>query len=76
MVYRRFRKCLYDAQKIIRPKARPRNTWFGGYPLVRIDHVFVNSAVQVTDIRVPTTRLERVASDHLPLIVELSLGKG
>jgi endonuclease/exonuclease/phosphatase family metal-dependent hydrolase len=74
-VYKRFKQCLQDTQKILHPKTRPRNTWFGGYPLVRIDHVFVNSSVQVTDVRVPATRLERVASDHLPLVVELKLEK-
>ena len=74
--YRRFKKCLRDAQKIFDPSIRPRNTWFGEYPFVRIDHVFVNSSVQVTDVRVPSTRLERVASDHLPLLVELRLHRG
>ena len=75
-VYRRFKKCLRDAQKMLPPKMRPGNTWFVGYPFVRIDHVFVNTPVQVTDAHIPATRLERVASDHLPLMVDLKLERG
>ena len=44
---------------------------FGGYPLARIDHVFVDPGINVASIEVPSTELTRVASDHLPLIVEI-----
>jgi endonuclease/exonuclease/phosphatase family metal-dependent hydrolase len=39
----------------------------------RIDHIFIDPAIKVTDIEVPSTELVRVASDHLPLIAEISL---
>lgn len=51
----------------------PLPSWFGGYPLIRIDHVFINSLVRVSDVHVPRTRLERAASDHLPLVVDVRL---
>jgi endonuclease/exonuclease/phosphatase family metal-dependent hydrolase len=49
------------------------HTWSGRVPLRRIDHVFVSSDVRVIGAHVPRSRLTRVASDHLPLVVELSL---
>ena len=71
-VYQRMTSLLMDAQKSP-GRGQPQRTWFGSYPLTRIDHVFVNSLVEVTDVDVPRTRLERAASDHLPLIVEVRL---
>ena len=73
-VYRRFRRRMHDAQKSIEGH-RPKKTWFGRYPLGRIDHVFVSSPVQVIKVEVPKTGLSRVASDHLPLIVDLKIKK-
>jgi len=54
---------------------RPAKTYFGRYPLARIDHVFVDPATEVVGVEVPTTKLARVASDHLPLVVTLALGR-
>lgn len=69
-VCRRLRTRLLDAQ-IELDSHRPRRTFFAHFPLVRIDHVFVDPAIEVLDIEVPDTELARVASDHRPLIVEL-----
>jgi endonuclease/exonuclease/phosphatase family metal-dependent hydrolase len=69
-VCRRLRTRLNDAQ-IELDSHRPRRTFFAHFPLVRIDHVFVDPAIEVLDIEVPDTELARVASDHLPLIAEL-----
>ena len=52
---------------------KPLNTWFSHLPLGRIDHVFVTPNIQVMKIEVPSTRLEKLASDHLPLIAELKI---
>ena len=52
---------------------KPYGTWFGRYPLTQIDHVFINSFLQVNSIFIPRTSLEKIASDHLPLVVDLSL---
>ncbi len=51
----------------------PKRTWSGRIPLRRIDHVYVSDALRVERVLVPRTRLTRVASDHLPLVVDLSL---
>jgi endonuclease/exonuclease/phosphatase family metal-dependent hydrolase len=50
----------------------PLQTWSGRLPVRRIDHVYVNDRFSVRGVYVPHTRLSRVASDHLPLVVDLS----
>jgi endonuclease/exonuclease/phosphatase family metal-dependent hydrolase len=49
----------------------PRGTFSGRFPLVRLDYIFVSQELDVLKAEVPETSLTRVASDHLPLIVEL-----
>ncbi len=63
---------LRDAQRVL-AEHRPLATWFGRYPIGRIDHVFVSSRIKVCAIEVPNTRLDKLASDHLPLIVDLEV---
>ena len=43
------------------------------YPLSLVDHIFVGSGLQTTKIEVPRTALEKIASDHLPLIVDVQV---
>jgi endonuclease/exonuclease/phosphatase family metal-dependent hydrolase len=43
--------------------------------VARIDHVFVDPRFEVIGIEVPNTEPTRVASDHLPLIVEVRIPK-
>ena len=45
-------------------------------PVLRIDHVFVSRSVQVIDVQAPFGSLARVASDHLPLVVDVRLEGG
>ncbi len=52
-------------------KDRELRTWSGRVPLRRIDHVMVSESVEVVGAYVPRTSLSRVASDHLPLVVDL-----
>jgi endonuclease/exonuclease/phosphatase family metal-dependent hydrolase len=52
---------------------KPKNTFSGRYPTVRIDHIFVDLNIKIDDVKVPMTSLTRVASDHLPLIVDLKI---
>ena len=54
---------------------RPRATFSSRMPNLRIDHVFVSPGVNVTRIEVPDSELARVASDHLPLVAELRVGR-
>jgi endonuclease/exonuclease/phosphatase family metal-dependent hydrolase len=55
------------------PDGRPLPTWSGRIPVRRIDHVFASGHFRVERCRVPRSRLTRVASDHLPLVVDLEL---
>lgn len=73
-VCRRLRKRLNDAQ-IELDSHRPRGTFFGRFPFTRIDHVFVDAGFEVVGIEVPDSELARVASDHLPLIVEIKVDR-
>jgi endonuclease/exonuclease/phosphatase family metal-dependent hydrolase len=43
------------------------------FPLLRLDHVYASSALAVLDAHVLRTPLTRVASDHLPVVVDLEL---
>jgi endonuclease/exonuclease/phosphatase family metal-dependent hydrolase len=51
----------------------PPGTFPTGCPVLRIDHVLLSNDWVVHSIAIPRTRLTRVASDHLPLVVEASL---
>jgi endonuclease/exonuclease/phosphatase family metal-dependent hydrolase len=55
----------------LHPHPRRLHTWSGRLPLRQIDHVLVSDTVRVANTHVPRTRLSRVASDHLPLVVDL-----
>lgn len=52
---------------------RPAGTFFSRFPRARIDHIFLDPTLKVTDIVVPRTELTKLASDHLPLITEFQL---
>jgi endonuclease/exonuclease/phosphatase family metal-dependent hydrolase len=69
--YRALTRRLRDVQGDTLEMA-PLNTFSTVRPLVRIDHIFVSRHFKPTQVRVPRNHLTRVASDHLPLIVELS----
>lgn len=71
-VYKRVANRFTDAQLAIKGR-RPGGTWFSPFPLARLDHVFVSAGLAVTDARVAATRLARVASDHLPLVVDIEV---
>lgn len=63
---------LYDTQLLL-DSHEPYGTWMGSHPLSRIDHVFVSADVQVRKIEVPGTALDKAASDHCPLFVDLEV---
>jgi endonuclease/exonuclease/phosphatase family metal-dependent hydrolase len=69
-VYRKLRGQLRDAQ--CANGARPKPTWPSQLPLLRIDHVFASSNLVVRGCEVLRDRVSAVASDHLPLVAELS----
>jgi endonuclease/exonuclease/phosphatase family metal-dependent hydrolase len=41
--------------------------------MLRIDHVFVSRGVKVVALRPAATPLARLASDHLPLVMDFEL---
>ena len=63
---------LDDAQLKL-PGHKPKGTFFSRLPKARIDYVFVDPDLRVSDIHVPRSELTRLASDHLPLIVDLNV---
>jgi endonuclease/exonuclease/phosphatase family metal-dependent hydrolase len=70
-VCKKIRSQFRDAQVALHDH-RPQRTFFGRYPIGRIDHVFVSPEFTIHKIDVPRTALTLMASDHLPLIVDVS----
>ena len=68
--YQRLASRLCDAQVGPHIHHPPRPTFPSRLPLLRIDHVFVSRSIDVLRVEAIRTPLARVASDHLPLLVE------
>jgi endonuclease/exonuclease/phosphatase family metal-dependent hydrolase len=64
---RRFRDAYSEAGKWWGP------TFKAGPVPVRLDHIYVSSAIRVLDCKVRNDRLTRVASDHRPLVATLEV---
>ncbi len=71
-VCRRLAGRLKDVQ-IEAQRHRPKGTYAGRFPTLRIDHIFTGPGLEVIGIEVPGSELARSASDHLPLIAEIRL---
>jgi endonuclease/exonuclease/phosphatase family metal-dependent hydrolase len=69
-VYRRLTEDLTDAQSA---RKKPTGTWPSRFPLVRLDHILSSGRAKATRCIVPRDALTRVASDHLPVVVDLEL---
>ena len=41
--------------------------------MLRIDHLFVSAEIKVTEVFAPFEPLTRLASDHLPLVMDFEL---
>lgn len=63
----------YNDVQVAMHNHEPVATWFGHFPVGRIDHIFVSPGISIKSVHVPKTQLEKVASDHLPLITDISL---
>jgi endonuclease/exonuclease/phosphatase family metal-dependent hydrolase len=57
----------------LRAFLRRRRTYPGVFPVVHLDHIYYDGAIDVTNIQLPRTRLALVAADHLPLVADLTL---
>jgi endonuclease/exonuclease/phosphatase family metal-dependent hydrolase len=69
--YRRLVATLTDARKATKDIAGA--TYPSRLPVLTLDHMFVGTAVNVLGMRTINTPLTRLASDHLPLMMEFSL---
>lgn len=73
-VYQGLRRRLEDAQLKVE-KHVPLRTWFSPFPLGRIDHIFLSASLGVRRVDVPASSLERMASDHLPILADIELSQ-
>src|SRR4051794_20462338 len=63
---------LRDVRELIRA-TKPIRTFPTRFPVLAVDHIFVNGAVQPLSLTVHRSPLARIASDHFPLIAEFVL---
>jgi endonuclease/exonuclease/phosphatase family metal-dependent hydrolase len=72
VVYRTLTAKLESARRLA-PQTSPTATFPSQLPVLRIDHVFVSPEIVVKDVFAPYNPLVRVASDHLPLVMDFEL---
>jgi endonuclease/exonuclease/phosphatase family metal-dependent hydrolase len=65
---------LRDVRTLIKPSPRLR-TFPTRYPLLAVDHIFVNEWLHPTSATVVRNAATRLASDHFPLVAHLRRGK-
>ena len=70
--YRKLAGGLRNAQDGVKTTAQP--TFPSGFPILRIDHIFLRGDIIVERMESPFDRRARVASDHLPLLAQLQVG--
>jgi len=70
--YQTLARRLADCQRSLglRPSVK---TFPSSFPAIRIDHCFTSPEVVVTAVKAPFSPLARMASDHLPLIVDFEI---
>lgn len=68
--YKRLAAELTDAPLSV---SKARATFPARYPLLRIDHIFVSTGIQVTGAHIVRGDAARRASDHLPLVADFEL---
>lgn len=70
--YQQFMTALADGQRAA-GIGRAVPTFPSSFPVLRIDHVFVSPSIRVTRVQTPLFPLARLASDHLPLVVDFDI---
>jgi len=70
--YRTLNRHLRDVRELVAAK-KPIRTFPTRLPLLAVDHIFVNQAVQPVSVTVHRSPLARIASDHFPLVAEFVL---
>jgi endonuclease/exonuclease/phosphatase family metal-dependent hydrolase len=56
------------------PHLKRRRTYPGLFPLLHLDHIYFEGNVSVHRVSLPRTRLAMMASDHLPLVADITVG--
>lgn len=69
--YRRLAQRLRDAQRVSHNIVR--TTFPARLPVMRLDHIFVSPSIRVLRTEVVRTPLARIASDHLPLVMDFEI---
>jgi endonuclease/exonuclease/phosphatase family metal-dependent hydrolase len=70
--YRTFIRHLHDVRELI-PATGPIPTFPTRFPLLAVDHIFINRAIKPLSVIVHRSPLARLASDHFPLMAEFVL---
>jgi len=70
--YRTLNRHLRDVRELLRATG-PIRTFPTRFPLLAVDHIFVNRAIQPLNVTVHRSPLARIASDHFPLMAEFVL---
>jgi endonuclease/exonuclease/phosphatase family metal-dependent hydrolase len=70
--YRTLNRHLRDVRELI-PMTGLVATFPTRFPLLSVDHIFVNRAIQPLSLIVHRSSLARIASDHFPLMAEVVL---
>ena len=70
--YQTLSRRLADCQRSLGLKPSVK-TFPSSFPAIRIDHCFTSPEVTVTGVSAPFSPLARMASDHLPLIVDFEI---
>ena len=60
----------------LRTHLKRRRTYPGVFPVLHLDHIYYEGAVEVDKVELPRTRLALMASDHLPLVANLRVRFG
>jgi len=69
--YRTLNRHLRDVHELT-GSSRPIRTFPTRFPVLAVDHIFVNEALQPLKLTVHRSPLARIASDHFPLIAEFA----
>ncbi len=73
VAYRMLAARLTDAHGSRGARASRVATFPSAMPVLRIDHALVSAGIRVVHLAAPVTPLARVASDHLPLVIDFEV---
>ncbi|HET9741864.1 MAG TPA: endonuclease/exonuclease/phosphatase family protein [Terriglobales bacterium] len=58
----------------LREYQRRRRSFPGPIPVLELDHIYYDDALELVNFRLVRTRLSLIASDHLPLVADFRIG--